>query len=384
MAFWEGVVGYAAFVDRGSGLDFMPEKGAKIAVGISGGVDSSVAAFLLKEAGYEVFGVFMKNWEESFSSGYCTVEEDIEDARDVCETLDIPLHVVNFVRQYHERVFKLFLDEYAAGRTPNPDVLCNREIKFAELAHYAGELGADYLATGHYARRGVFNGAAALFKGLDGNKDQSYFLHQITPAQLQKALFPLGGMEKHEVRAIAEREGLVTFDKKDSTGICFIGERPFREFLAHYFPATPGRMETPEGIWVGEHMGLMFYTIGQRQGLGIGGVAGASDAPWYVLDKDLARNVLVVGQGEHALLYHRALRAGQCAWLNEVPQEGGRYMAKTRYRQADQACTVYWLADGALRLDFDEAQRAVTPGQYVVLYDGERCLGGGVIIQRMK
>lgn len=365
-------------------MDFVPAAGAKIAVGISGGVDSSVAALLLKNAGYEVFGVFMKNWEESFSSGYCTVEEDIEDARDVCETLDIPLHVVNFVQQYHERVFKLFLDEYAAGRTPNPDVLCNREIKFAELAHYAHELGADYLATGHYARRGVFAGSPALFKGADGAKDQSYFLHQITPAQLDKALFPLGGMEKSAVRALAEREGLITFDKKDSTGICFIGERPFREFLAHYFPATPGRMETPEGVWVGEHMGLMFYTIGQRQGLGIGGISGAEDAPWYVVDKDMARNVLIVAQGEHALLYHNRLRAGPCSWLNEVPADGGRYTAKTRYRQQDQACTVQWLADGALQVDFDAPQRAVTPGQYVVLYDGGRCLGGGVIIERQQ
>ncbi|MBV7434841.1 tRNA 2-thiouridine(34) synthase MnmA [Cardiobacteriaceae bacterium TAE3-ERU3] len=363
--------------------DFIPDKQATIAVGISGGVDSSVTAYLLKEAGYHVVGIFMKNWEESFSAGYCTVEEDIEDARDVCETLGIELHTVNFVKEYHERVFKLFLDEYAAGRTPNPDVLCNREIKFAELAHYAAEIGADYLATGHYARRGQHDGQAALFKGVDAGKDQSYFLHQMTPAQLAKALFPLGGMEKSEVRRIAEQAGLITFDKKDSTGICFIGERPFREFLAQYLPAKPGKMETAEGIWIGEHMGLMYYTIGQRQGLGIGGVAGASDEPWYVLDKDLARNVLVVGQGEHPLLYHRRLRAGQLSWLNEVPEAGRSYTAKVRYRQQDQACRV--VIDGdVMMVTFDEPQRAVTPGQYVVIYDGARCLGGGVIEERFQ
>lgn len=362
---------------------FMPDKQATIAVGISGGVDSSVTAWLLKEAGYHVIGIFMKNWEESFSSGYCSVEEDIEDARDVCETIGIELHTVNFVREYHERVFQLFLDEYAAGRTPNPDVLCNREIKFAELAHYASALGADFLATGHYARRGDYHGQAALYKGVDASKDQSYFLHQITPQQLTKALFPLGEMEKSAVRKIAEEAGLITFDKKDSTGICFIGERPFREFLQQYLPAQPGKMQTAEGVWLGEHMGLMYYTIGQRQGLGIGGVAGASDEPWYVLDKDLARNTLIVGQGEHPLLYHRRLRAGQCSWLNQAPQPGKTYHAKVRYRQDDQACTVAFEGDHMM-VRFEQAQRAVTPGQYVVIYDGARCLGGGVIEARFS
>lgn len=362
---------------------FMPPAGSRIAVGISGGVDSSVAAHVLKSQGYEVFGIFMKNWEESFSSGYCSVAEDLEDARDVCETLGIELHTVNFVQQYHERVFALFLEEYRAGRTPNPDVLCNREIKFAELAHYADSLGADYLATGHYARRLEYQGQAALYKGLDGNKDQSYFLHQITPAQLSKALFPLGGMAKSEVRALAQSLGLVTFDKKDSTGICFIGERPFRDFLRQYLPAQPGEMCTPDGKVVGEHIGLMYYTIGQRQGLGIGGVEGASELPWYVLEKDLASNTLIVGQGEHPLLFHEQLLAGQLSWLNEPPQEGREYYAKPRYRQPDQACRVFWQNDH-LRVVFNAPQRAVTPGQYLVLYDGERCLGGGVIEQRMR
>lgn len=362
---------------------FYPPKGAKIAVGISGGVDSSVAAYLLKKAGYEVFGIFMKNWEESFSAGYCTVAEDLEDAKDVCESIGIALHTVNFVQAYHERVFRLFLEEYAAGRTPNPDVLCNREIKFAELAHYSETLGADYLATGHYARRLEKDGKACLYKGKDAGKDQSYFLHQITPEQLQKALFPLGELEKTEVRAIAESAGLITFDKKDSTGICFIGERPFRDFLAGYFPARPGKMMTPEGIWVGEHIGLMFYTIGQRQGLGIGGRAGAGDAPWYVLDKDPDNNILIVGQGEHRLLYHQALRIGQVSWLNEIPTNGGLYQAKIRYRQPDQVCQVKQDGENMI-LIFEQPQRAVTPGQYAVLYDGERCLGGGVIEQRYQ
>ncbi|MDO4643240.1 MAG: tRNA 2-thiouridine(34) synthase MnmA [Cardiobacteriaceae bacterium] len=361
---------------------FLPPQSAKIAVGISGGVDSSVTAHLLKEAGYDVFGIFMKNWEESFSSGYCSVEEDIEDAQDVCETLNIPLHTVNFVQEYHERVFRQFLAEYVVGRTPNPDVLCNREIKFAELAHYAEQLGADYLATGHYARRGTHNGQAALYKGIDANKDQSYFLSQITPAQLQKALFPLGGLEKHEVRHIAEAANLITFDKKDSTGICFIGERPFRDFLAQYLPSKPGKIVTPQGVWVGEHIGLMFYTIGQRQGLGIGGVAGAREEAWYVLDKNLADNTLIVGQGEHPMLYHQALLAQQLSWLNAPPEEGRSYYAKTRYRQPDQRCHIQWRSADTFYVIFEEAQRAITPGQYLVLYDDERCLGGGVIEQR--
>lgn len=359
---------------------FAPPAGAKIAVGISGGVDSSVAAYLLKQQGYDIFGIFMKNWEESFSSGYCTVEEDLEDARDVCETLGIELHTVNFVKQYHERVFRLFLSEYQAGRTPNPDVLCNREIKFAELAHYAEALGADYLATGHYAQR-LQDSTAALYKGIDPNKDQSYFLSQITPEQLSTALFPLGGLDKTAVRKIAEAQGLITFDKKDSTGICFIGERPFRDFLREYLPAQPGVIRTADGRAIGEHIGLMYYTIGQRQGLGIGGVAGASSEPWYVLEKDLENNILIVGQGEHPLLYHNTLTAGQLAWLNEPPEAGKIYHAKTRYRQTDQTCTIA-IDNGIATVWFDAAQRAITPGQYLVVYDGSRCLGGGVIETR--
>ena len=361
---------------------FTPKPGSRIAIAMSGGVDSSVAAHLLKTLGYEVFGIFMKNWEDTFSSGYCSVAEDLEDARDVCETLGIELHTVNFVAAYRERVFTRFLEEYRAGRTPNPDVLCNREIKFAELVDYAHALGADYLATGHYARRMQHGDRAALYKGRDRNKDQSYFLHQITPAQLERALFPLGALEKREVRRLARSQGLVTCDKKDSTGICFIGERPFRDFLRRYLPAQPGAIETPEGTVVGEHNGLMYYTIGQRQGLGIGGVAGASQEPWYVLAKDCARNVLVVGQGEHPLLYHRHLIAVRLSWLNEAPREGGRYCARIRYRQSDQPCYVSHRGERLL-VRFERPQRAVTPGQYLVLYEGERCLGGGMIETRM-
>lgn len=361
---------------------YLPPKGATIAVGISGGVDSSVSAYVLKQAGYNVFAIFMKNWEESFSSGYCTLEEDIEDAKDVCETLGIKLHTVNFVQAYHERVFKLFLQEYQAGRTPNPDVLCNREIKFAELAYYAKQLGADYLATGHYARRGQYQGEPALYQGADKNKDQSYFLHQMTKSQLAQALFPLGNMQKETVRNLAREAGLVTFDKKDSTGICFIGERPFRDFLQQYLPSQPGKICTSEGEQIGEHIGLMFYTIGQRQGLGIGGVSGASESPWYVLEKDLTTNTLIVGQGEHPLLYHQALLAGQLSWLNERPLEGKLYQAKTRYRQEQQDCQMHWNDEKTLRVTFNKPQRAITPGQYVVLYEGERCLGGGVIEMR--
>lgn len=357
---------------------FIPKPGSRIAVAISGGVDSSVAAYLLKKQGYEIFGIFMKNWEDIFSNGYCSVAEDLEDARDVCETLGIELHTVNFAAAYRERVFALFLKEYRAGRTPNPDVLCNREIKFAELADHAHGLGADYLATGHYVRRMQHDNQAALYTGSDRNKDQSYFLSQITPEQLKSALFPLGTLEKRQVRQLAYNQGLVTFDKKDSTGICFIGERPFRDFLRQYLPAQPGEIETSEGAVVGEHIGLMYYTIGQRQGLGIGGVAGASEQPWYVLAKDLARNVLIVGQGEHPLLYHQQLIAGQLSWLNEVPLESERYCARIRYRQSDQVCNVSYRGDRLL-VHFEQPQRAITPGQYLVLYQGERCLGGGVI-----
>ncbi|MDO4435669.1 MAG: tRNA 2-thiouridine(34) synthase MnmA [Cardiobacteriaceae bacterium] len=362
-------------------MAYLPPKGSKIAVGISGGVDSSVSALLLKEAGYEVFGVFMKNWEESFSSGYCTLEEDIEDAKDVCETLGIKLHIVDFVKAYHERVFAHFLAEYRAGRTPNPDILCNREIKFAELALYAEQLGADFLATGHYARRAEQNGQAVLLKGRDSQKDQTYFLSQITPQQLAKALFPIGELEKHRVREIAEQAGLITFDKKDSTGICFIGERPFRAFLQNYFQPERGVMMTPEGKVVGEHMGLMFYTIGQRQGLGIGGVSGASEEPWYVVDKDLEHNRLLVAQGEHKALYHSHLIARQSAFLNEKLVEGKVYGAKTRYRQEDQACQIEWRGED-LHVHFDKPQRAITLGQYVVFYEDDRCLGSAVIEAR--
>lgn len=364
-------------------INQLPPKDATIAVGISGGVDSSVSAYLLKQAGYRVFGIFMKNWEEGFNTGYCTVAEDLEDARDVCDTLEIELHVVDFVEAYHQRVFQHFLAEYAAGRTPNPDVLCNREIKFAELAHHAWQLGAQYLATGHYAQRGEWQGQPALLKGADGSKDQTYFLSQITPAQLQSACFPLGHLQKSEVRRIAQEQGLITFDKKDSTGICFIGERPFREFLQHYFAPQKGKMQTLSGKVLGEHQGLMFYTIGQRQGLGIGGVAGASEEPWYVVEKDLKNNILYVEQGEHEALYHRVLRLEQCAWLNGTPPLNEALQGKTRYRQADQSCRLLARQE-ALYAVFDAPQRAITLGQYAVFYDGERCLGSGVIAARYK
>jgi len=353
----------------------------RVIVGLSGGVDSSVAALLLQEQGYEVHGVFMKNWEETFEPGYCSAGEDLEDARAVCEDLAIPLHCVNFVQEYQDRVFRYFLAEYRAGRTPNPDVLCNKEIKFRAFLDYAKRLGADFIATGHYARRLDYQGQSHLLKGRDAGKDQSYFLYLLDQTQLAQALFPVGDLHKTQVREIAEQAGLVTHDKKDSTGICFIGERKFREFLHHYLPARPGMMCTPDGTVVGEHMGLMFYTLGQRQGLGIGGQADGSGQPWYVLDKDLARNVLIVGQGgQHPLLFHRRLRASQLHWIaGEAPSPPFACRAKTRYRQPEQACVIETLAAEHCQVTFAEPQRALTPGQSVVFYDTDECLGGGVI-----
>ena len=354
--------------------------GRRVILGLSGGVDSAVAAFLLKEAGAAVEALHMTNWEDE--DGYCTAAEDLQDARRVCERLDIPLHHVNFAREYRDRVFEYFLAEYRAGRTPNPDVLCNREIKFGVFRDYAKRLGGELLATGHYARTGIVDGRIALLKAADAGKDQSYFLHAVSAEALAETVFPLGELQKAEVRQIARRQGLAVHDKKDSTGICFIGERPFREFLGNYLPAQPGPIVTPAGDELGRHHGLMYYTLGQRQGLGIGGRRDAGEEPWYVVDKDIAANALIVEQGESPLLLSDALFASEPSWIGPAPGElptGLRCKAKIRYRQPDQDCTVRLALDDRLMVAFDEPQRAAAPGQFVVFYQGDRCLGGAVI-----
>ena len=355
----------------------------RVIVGMSGGVDSSVSAMLLLEQGYQVEGLFMKNWDEDDGTEYCTAKEDLADAQAVCERLGIRLHAANFAAEYWDNVFEHFLAEYRAGRTPNPDIFCNREIKFKAFLDYALMLGADLIATGHYVRRGEQDGKAILLKGLDNNKDQSYFLCGINEAQISRTLFPVGELEKSVVRDLAAQQGLVTHDKKDSTGICFIGERRFKDFLQQYLPAQPGKIETPDGEILGEHSGLMYHTLGQRQGLGIGGVSNQPDAPWYVAGKDLERNVLIVVQGnDHPLLFSRELSCSKIFWIDEqgptLPWHG---KAKVRYRQSDQDCELHSLPGGGYRISFHKAQRAITPGQFVVLYDGEQCLGGGVIEQ---
>ncbi|MAA63320.1 MAG: tRNA 2-thiouridine(34) synthase MnmA [Alteromonadaceae bacterium] len=348
---------------------------------MSGGVDSSVAALLLLKQGYAVEGLFMKNWDEDDGTEYCTAMTDLADAQAVADSIGITLHTASFAAEYWDRVFEHFLEEYRAGRTPNPDILCNKEVKFRAFLDYAITLGADYIATGHYARRQLTeSGEAQLLKGLDANKDQSYFLHAVSGDRIARTLFPVGEIEKTEVRAIAEEAGLVTHDKKDSTGICFIGERKFRDFLKQYIPAQPGNIETPEGQVIGRHQGLMYHTIGQRQGLGIGGLSNFNDDPWYVAEKDLDRNILVAVQGkQHPLLFSRGLISGPVDWVSgKAPAQEFRCHAKTRYRQPDQACTVT-VTEVGCRVVFDDAQRAVTPGQSVVFYDGDNCLGGGVI-----
>jgi tRNA-uridine 2-sulfurtransferase len=349
---------------------------------MSGGVDSSVAAWLLLQQGYEVQGLFMSNWDED-EDGYCTAAEDYQDARQVCEQLQIPLHKVSFAGEYRERVFSYFLEEYRHGRTPNPDVLCNREIKFGVCYDYARRLGAEWVATGHYARveHDPSQSRARLLRGLDPNKDQSYFLHAMPGDALAHTLFPIGDLQKSEVRRLAREQTLPVFDKKDSTGICFIGERPFAQFLETYLPAQPGHIETLEGRRVGQHRGLMYYTLGQRQGLGIGGRNDAGEAPWYVADKDLVRNVLIVVQGhDHAAMQRSEAWASQLAWVaGEPPAPRFECTAKVRYRQADQPCHVELLEDGGVHVRFRQPQRAVTPGQYVVFYVGDVCLGGGVV-----
>lgn len=356
--------------------------GGRVIVALSGGVDSAVAALLLKQSGADVQALHMTNWEDD--DGYCTSASDLQDARRVCEQLDMPLHHVNFAREYRERVFEHFLAEYRAGRTPNPDVLCNREIKFGAFRRHARRLGAVRLATGHYARSVTVGGQAQLLKADDRAKDQSYFLHAVTEGALAEAVFPLGGLRKTDVRRIARDHGLWVAGKRDSTGICFIGERPFREFLSSWLSAEPGPMRTPEGREVGEHCGLMYYTPGQRQGLGIGGRNDAAEAPWYVAAKDLANNALIVVQGDHPLLYSDMLDACNASWINGGPaalRDGGvlHCQAKIRYRQADQHCRVRIVADRRLQVSFDAPQRAVAPGQYAVFYQGKRCLGGAVI-----
>ncbi|MCU0841888.1 MAG: tRNA 2-thiouridine(34) synthase MnmA [Thiobacillaceae bacterium] len=354
---------------------------SRIVVGLSGGVDSAVTAWLLQREGHEVVGVFMKNWEADDDDPNCPARQDFLDVLAVGDALGIEVELVNFSREYQDRVFAYFLAEYQAGRTPNPDVLCNSEIKFKAFLEHALDLKADFLATGHYARLAGEPGHRLLLKAMDANKDQSYFLHRLSQAQIARAMFPLGGLSKPEVRDLARRAGLPVAEKKDSTGICFIGERPFREFLQRYLPTRPGPMATPEGRVVGEHQGLTFYTLGQRQGLGIGGVKGAREGePWFVAGKDREGNRLIVVQGhDHPLLLADTLVAADLSWLGPPPLAGGRYGAKTRYRQCDAACAVEHIGDGELRLRFDEAQWAVTPGQSVVLYAGEVCLGGGVI-----
>ncbi|MCB1728874.1 MAG: tRNA 2-thiouridine(34) synthase MnmA [Halieaceae bacterium] len=353
---------------------------SKVIVGMSGGVDSSVAALLLREQGYRVEGLFMKNWEEDDGTEYCTAKEDFADARAVADSLGITLHGANFAAEYWDNVFEHFLAEYRAGRTPNPDILCNREIKFKAFLEYARQLGADFIATGHYARRGESQGKGTLLKGLDDNKDQSYFLHAVGHTELEQTLFPVGAIPKPEVRDIARRHQLVTAKKKDSTGICFIGERRFRDFLQQYLPAQPGEIHSLEGEYLGQHSGLMYHTIGQRQGLGIGGLANHGDEPWYVVDKDLQHNVLLVAQGnEHPALFKSTLYTGELMWIaGQAPALPFGCSAKVRYRQADQACTIFPAAKGC-RVEFEQPQRAVTPGQSVVFYRGDCCLGGGVI-----
>ncbi|MGH8292230.1 MAG: tRNA 2-thiouridine(34) synthase MnmA [Gammaproteobacteria bacterium] len=353
---------------------------SRVVVGLSGGVDSAVAALLLKQQGHAVEGLFMDNWEDGEEQTYCSAAQDFQDARQVCDRLGIALHKVNFAADYRERVFRLFLDEYAAGRTPNPDVVCNREIKFKVFLDYALRLGAESIATGHYARLARDGQQLRLLQARDASKDQSYFLHAVPQAALARTQFPLGETRKREVRALARAAGFTNHAKPDSTGICFIGERRFAEFLTQYLPAQPGDIETPEGEIVGRHQGLMYYTLGQRRGLGIGGRRHRAGAAWYVAAKDLARNVLVVVQGsEHAALTQRWLVAEQLHWIAGTPPAAEfDCTAKSRYRQPDQACQVR-VQDGTARVTFRVPQRALTPGQYVVFYRGDECLGGGVI-----
>ena len=359
----------------------------KVICGMSGGVDSSVSAFILQQQGYQVEGLFMKNWEEDDDTDYCTAAADLADAQAVCDKLGIKLHKINFAAEYWDNVFEHFLSEYKAGRTPNPDILCNKEIKFKAFLEYAAEdLGANYIATGHYVRRRGADDNAQLLRGLDANKDQSYFLYTLSSKQVGQSLFPVGDIEKPIVRAIAEDLGLITAKKKDSTGICFIGERKFKDFLARYLPAQPGNIRTVEGDIIGRHDGLMYHTLGQRKGLGIGGVKGATEEAWYVVEKDLVNNELIVAQGhDHSALLSTGLIAQQLHWVDRQPiREPLRCTVKTRYRQTDVPCTIEPIDDESIKVIFDEPQIAVTPGQSAVFYLDEVCLGGGIIEQQLK
>ena len=359
----------------------MNKSTGKIMVAMSGGVDSSVSALLLQRQGLDIAGMFMKNWEEDDRSDECSAAEDAADARAVAESMGLILHTRNFASEYWENVFEEFLNEYRAGRTPNPDILCNREIKFKTFLEHAEQLGADSIATGHYVRSDCRDGKYRLLRGVDHNKDQSYFLYAVGHQQLARTLFPVGELEKPRVRELAEQAGFNVFDKKDSTGICFIGERNFTAFLSEYLPAQPGEIRTVDNQLIGQHQGLMFHTLGQRQGLRIGGVKGYPEAPWYVLHKDLDNNILYAGQGhEHPWMLSTRLEAAQLAWVSGVAPEAGSVLtAKVRYRQQDQTVSIEHIDDNRMHLKFQQAQRAVTPGQSVVLYDGDVCLGGGII-----
>jgi tRNA-uridine 2-sulfurtransferase len=364
----------------------LPKTSGKVVVGISGGVDSSVAAYLLKKSGYSVTGIFMKNWQETDPEFPCTALEDAHDALEVCETLDISLDSVDFSSEYWQKVFKHFLNEYRNGLTPNPDILCNKEIKFKAFLDHAIALGADYIATGHYARIRKIDGRYQLLKACDETKDQTYFLYTLNQYQLSRSLFPVGELQKSEVRRIASEQGFANALKKDSTGICFIGERDFNKFLSHYLPAQPGEIRTAEGVYLGSHDGLMYYTLGQRKGIGIGGIKGSEESPWYVVDKDVERNTLVVAQGhDHPLLFSQSLLTGTLHWVSdEPPYLPLRCRAKTRYRQTEQDCVISYSDNNRHLIQFDRAQRAVTPGQSVVFYNEEICLGGGIIEQTQQ
>ncbi|WP_025904243.1 tRNA 2-thiouridine(34) synthase MnmA [Mammaliicoccus sciuri] len=360
----------------------MNNQSTRVVVGMSGGVDSSVTAHILKEQGYDVVGIFMKNWDDTDENGVCTATEDYNDVIEVCNQLDIPYYAVNFEQEYWDKVFTYFLDEYKKGRTPNPDVMCNKEIKFKAFLNHALKLGADYVATGHYARVNRDGDKVEMLRGVDNNKDQTYFLNQLTKDQLSKVMFPIGELEKSEVRRIAEEQNLATAKKKDSTGICFIGEKNFKTFLSQYLPAQNGKMQTLDGVDMGEHSGLMYYTIGQRHGLGIGG----DGDPWFVVGKNLKENILYVEQGfHHVALYSDYLIASDISFVNDLDfSQPVKCSAKFRYRQKDTQVTVEKISDNQIKVIFDEPVRAITPGQAVVLYDGDVCLGGATIDEVYK
>lgn len=359
----------------------LPQAGKKVVVGMSGGVDSSVTAYLLQRQGYQVSGIFMRNWRETNPEFPCTATDDARDALNVCDILGIELDAVDFSQEYWQKVFAYFLGEYRLGRTPNPDILCNKEIKFKAFLDHALAQGADFIATGHYARIRETNGIYQLLKARDFTKDQTYFLYTLGQRQLARSLFPIGELQKSAVRRIAAEQGFANAAKKDSTGICFIGERDFNKFLSQYLPAQPGDIRDPDGKRLGTHNGLMYYTLGQRKGIGIGGLKNGAESPWYVAGKELATNTLIVVQGhDHPLLYHHGLRAGALHWVAGCPPDLPlRCRAKTRYRQSDQDCLLRYDENDGYSVTFDQAQRAITPGQSVVFYQDEVCLGGGII-----